>query len=145
MTNILPDQANNYELYFDHNYRWVLGMNMIYAVITFMGLFLILDHETPKFYLFNGDQEKALKTLQIYQYDEDEDRQLRELIKKSNVKSIKVSCWDAFVKDPKFVRVSWMAMGITFFVCIIGLTTIRHYSNPIFTALFEENPTFIDA
>ena len=66
MTNILPPQEDDYAIYFDHNFHWILGMNLIYCIITLMMLFLILDHETPKFYLSIGEEEKALKTLQVY-------------------------------------------------------------------------------
>ena len=92
--------------------------------------------DTPKFYVSKNDEKGALKAIHtIYETNGSEvsANRIKRFIEKScNKNTTKVSFAESFLHDEKYVRASWVNVGIMTFHCLTGYSAVMAFSNTIF-------------
>ena len=100
-------------------------------------LLTVLRNETPKWYLSVGQEEKAIEQIDLY-LKEGDAREICEQTKKEITKKTqKITFKETACSNPLYVRSTWIAMGITLFSDMIGLTTIGIYANEVFEDMYD--------
>ena len=111
------------------------------TIVVYMLIFVRYD--SPKFYVTQKQDEKAKNVIsQIFFINQDEcteDQVLAEIKRLSSVDTNDVSLSDAFWKDERYSRSSWVAILLTACVWLCGFQVILNYANNILTQVDDGN------
>ena len=99
-------------------------------------------YDSPKFYVTQKQDSKAKNVIRrIYSTNDGntEEQILDEIKALSSVETNEVSFADAFWKDERYRRSSWVALWLTAFVWLCGFQVILNYANNILTQVGDED------
>ena len=108
--------------------RLLLAGQGIFALSLLVLLNTTIWHETPKFYIIQGDRENAIKTIEKYTVDADAEEICDLIESQTSFKSTRMSLGQAFCSK-KYRRSSWIAVGIVFFIFMNGYYAINVFAN----------------
>ena len=120
----IPDDDDTEALKANESWRWVQGLQLIVLVIFFVYLVSLVRYDSPKFYVTQKQEEKAKQVIKkIYKTDGQQGNEtqiLNEIKSLSSVETNDVSVKDAFFKDEKYIRSSWVAILLSASVWLCG-------------------------
>lgn len=111
-------------------------------VIVFLSLVTCVRNDSPKFYATQKNDEKAKRVItKIYRTDTEctSDHVLGEIKKLSSVETNEVGLRDAFWRDEKYRRSSWIAICLTASVWLCGFQVILNYANNILSQVNDDD------
>ena len=112
------------------NWRWMLGLEALPAIIYFLGLFTV--PRSPRWLMVKGKKDEAFEGMQKIFSDEEAKKQLEEveksLIEDENAPKSKVT--DLFKKSMRKVVIIGLVVGI--FQQLVGINAVLFYAPMIF-------------
>ena len=119
-------------------------------MIFLLGLLTCLRDEAPKYFLYEGGSEaKARKEIhKIYETggSEYEATRIATLIKGASTReTANVTLQQAFCSDERYMRASWTALAVCFFVIMDGGVAIWLYANQLYETLLGDNDPIMTA
>ena len=117
---ILPSDDDTEAIKTNNTWRICEGMPILFFVLTTIGLFTIIRHDSPRFYLYSSDKwiqaKKAIHKMYITNGSDRTAGKIGKALKKtSTAETNKVTLKQAFISEPKYVRASWISvMTMTF-------------------------------
>jgi SP family arabinose:H+ symporter-like MFS transporter len=112
----------------EHNWRWMLGVQMIPALLYFILLWLV--PESPRWLLLKGRDEAALQVLSRVAGEQQAQENLRQIRQSLQTKS--VSRGFRGLLDSRVRLIMVIALGLAFFQQITGINAIFYYLPTIF-------------
>jgi SP family arabinose:H+ symporter-like MFS transporter len=112
----------------EHNWRWMLGVQMVPALLYFTLLWLV--PESPRWLLLKGRDEAALQVLAKVHGEEQARESLREI--RQSLAAKVVSRGFRGLLDDRVRLVMVIALGLAFFQQITGINAIFYYLPTIF-------------
>ena len=112
----------------ENNWRWMLGMDAVPAILYFFLLFAV--PESPRWLFSRGEQEKAKETLTKTCGAEQAEEEMRNIAQSFDVKAPKVRVSGLFSRGMSFVM--FIGLAIAFFQQITGINAIFYYLPTIF-------------
>lgn len=118
-------------------YQWKILFALAFIPLALNLISLILLPESPMYYLFVEDDEKALEVLKSYLREEDAEKYLKKLkYEKYFIHSPKLTygkkCTDIFTTYLKPLSIS---IGLVFFLQLVGSSAFLYYGADIFMQL----------
>lgn len=128
----------------EHNWRWMLGVEAMPAIIYFLGLFFV--PKSPRWLVAQGQEKLAIDVMKRFSSDQEAKRQIREITISLQKKkdAYKASYLDIFKPAMRLV----IAIGITVSVLqqITGINAVFFYAPMIFEQSgIGTNASFIQA
>ncbi|MGQ8335351.1 sugar porter family MFS transporter [Sunxiuqinia sp. A32] len=117
-----------------NNWRWMLTIDAIPAIILFFGLFFV--PESPRWLVGIGKIEKAMAVLLKTSKDSEATLRLEEIKQTVTVKE-QASYRDLL--SPKAKRILWIGVLLAIFQQITGINTIMYYAPKIFAQVGQSN------
>lgn len=111
-----------------NNWRWMLGMDAVPAVLYFFLLFAV--PESPRWLFARGQPDKTREILVKTCGPEQAEEELRNIGQSLNVQAPTGSFSGLFGRDMRFIM--FIALGIAFFQQITGINAIFYYLPTIF-------------
>ena len=122
--NWMPSDDDQEALEADESWRFVQGLQLFVLVIILVYMLCCVRYDSPKFYVTQKKDSLARKVIrQIYHIDSfecSEDSVLAEIKRLSSVETNEVSLRDAFFRDERYRRSSWIAIVLTACVWLCG-------------------------
>lgn len=112
----------------DHNWRYMLGVQMIPALLYFTLLWFV--PESPRWLLLKGRDEAALAVLRRVAGEQQAQENMQQIQQSLAIKA--VSRGFRGLLDPRVRRIMIVALGLAFFQQITGINAIFYYLPTIF-------------
>lgn len=113
----------------DHNWRWMLGVQVIPAALYF--IFLLFVPESPRWLLLKGRDNEALQVLAKVSGESEAQESLQQIRASLALKPVSRGYRGLLDRRVRFIMV--VALGIAFFQQITGINAIFYYLPTIFT------------
>ena len=122
--DMLPVDSDTAALKANTSYYIIFALPGIFWAISIILMLTIIRHDTPKFYMMQGEDEKAISVIhKIYKTD-DNDAQAQRILrffKNTGTKETSnVTVKEALWADDKYTRATWVSIGLSFFYVYCG-------------------------
>ena len=126
----------------EHNWRWMLGIEAIPAVLYFIGLFAV--PKSPRWLIATGNKEKALEVMKMFSSDESAQEELSTIADSLQNNQNKVSYFEIF--KPAMRLVLTIGVIVSVLQQITGINAVFFYAPMIFEQSgIGTNASFIQA
>ena len=118
------------------------------ALIVIIYLIFIINHDSPKFYLFSNDFKQAtyyaIHQMYLTEGDDELAAEIASHIKPPTASETtnKISYMDSFFTDERYIRSSWVGCTLTSIVMLNGYLAVWTNSKSLFSLYLNES-TFI--
>ncbi|MFO1476751.1 MAG: sugar porter family MFS transporter [Verrucomicrobiota bacterium] len=112
----------------ENNWRWMLGMDAVPAVLYFFGLFLV--PESPRWLLGRGRDDEARSILQRCAGPEAVEREMQSI--RESFRTRTTGAGLGALLNPRIRFILFIALGIAFFQQITGINAVFYYLPTIF-------------
>ena len=112
----------------EYNWRWMLGLETLPAILYFLGLFLV--PESPRWLIMKGREEEALGTMIRASGQEQALKDLQEVKRSIASSDTQVSIWELFKPALRLVITIGIVIGVV--QQITGINSVFFYAPMIF-------------
>jgi SP family sugar:H+ symporter-like MFS transporter len=136
---VLPGDHQTEELKKTEMWRVIFGFPMVLSITVLILFLFVFTHDSPKFYLSVGDEEKARFAIRkFYNTQVESEDEILAFLKSSCVKDTSSTTLTQALTDKKYRMGTWVCLILIFYHEIVGINVVLAYSHRI---LSEIDPT----